>query len=188
MKFFVLIFLLCELAFSQIYKLNLEFDSFVNDENFVFRSGERTITCRYDDIRIINLAIKPQCMKIQADIRKYYINHKKSIENFMEKGRIYYVVVKKEILNENGKKVYLCDTYYKKYKTQYGLLAQGWAMPSAKQPPKDLLAKYNTAKRKGRGMFAQKHNELKECLFYGTPMKSQMKKPIAKDEFYIYYD
>jgi len=185
-----ILFLLLIVGFcaGKTHNLNLRFSEFKNDEFFVFAGSNGTVTCEFEGIKIINFAMKPKCMRRQSDIRNYYIEHKKSVEERLIVGKEYLILINDAKFRDiGGERIYMCRGFYgdkKDNDIQRKLLRYGWALPANNK--NSLYNRFHRhAKESKRGMYSFHFKELKNCLLHDIPMKSQPPE-FERDEFYEY--
>ena len=107
----------------------------------------------------------------------------------MKIGKTYRIITKDSAI-ENGKKFYYCDIYRKeKHNIRDQLFSYGWAVPvGVLAKDRAQIRRVENARANANGMFGVRFSELTNCLLFHKPMKSQRERPVAKDEFYEYYD
>lgn len=184
------IFLLfCASCGAQIYDFHAKFYDFVDENKFIFTDGENSITCKINGAEIINLNMKKECFRYQEDLDKYLQRHKKVLQKFMKIGKTYRIITKDSAI-ENGKKFYYCDIYRReKHNMRDELFSFGWAIPvGALAKDRAQIRRVENARANANGMFGVRFSELTNCLLFHKPMRSQRERPVAKDEFYEYYD
>lgn len=184
------IFLLfCASCGAQIYDFHAKFYDFVDENKFIFTDGENSITCKINGAEIINLNMKKECFRYQEDLDKYLQRHKKVLQKFMKIGKTYRIITKDSAI-ENGKKFYYCDIYRReKHNMRDELFSFGWAIPvGALAKDRAQIRRVENAQANANGMFGVRFSELTNCLLFHKPMRSQRERPVAKDEFYEYYD
>lgn len=184
------IFLLfCASCGAQIYDFHAKFYDFVDENKFIFTDGENSITCKINGAEIINLNMKKECFRYQEDLDKYLQRHKKVLRKFMKIGKTYRIITKDSAI-ENGKKFYYCDIYRReKHNIRDQLFSYGWAVPvGVLAKDRAQISRVENARANANGMFGVRFSELTNCLLFHKPMKSQRERPVAKDEFYEYYD
>lgn len=184
------IFLLfCASCGAQIYDFHAKFYDFVDENKFIFTDGENSITCKINGAEIINLNMKKECFRYQEDLDKYLQRHKKVLQKFMKIGKTYRIITKDSAI-ENGKKFYYCDIYRReKHNIRDELFSFGWAIPvGALAKDRAQIRRVENAQANANGMFGVRFSELTNCLLFHKPMRSQRERPVAKDEFYEYYD
>lgn len=184
------IFLLfCASCGAQIYDFHAKFYDFVDENKFIFTDGENSITCKINGAEIINLNMKKECFRYQEDLDKYLQRHKKVLRKFMKIGKTYRIITKDSAI-ENGKKFYYCDIYRReKHNIRDQLFSYGWAVPvGVLAKDRAQIRRVENARANANGMFGVRFSELTNCLLFHKPMKSQRERPVAKDEFYEYYD
>lgn len=184
------IFLLfCASCGAQIYDFHAKFYDFVDEDKFIFTDGENSITCKINGAEIINLNMKKECFRYQEDLDKYLQRHKKVLRKFMKIGKTYRIITKDSAI-ENGKKFYYCDIYRReKHNIRDQLFSYGWAVPvGVLAKDRAQIRRVENARANANGMFGVRFSELTNCLLFHKPMKSQRERPVAKDEFYEYYD
>lgn len=184
------IFLLfCASCGAQIYDFHAKFYDFVDEDKFIFTDGENSITCKINGAEIINLNMKKECFRYQEDLDKYLQRHKKVLRKFMKIGKTYRIITKDSAI-ENGKKFYYCDIYRReKHNIRDQLFSYGWAVPvGVLVKDRAQIRRVENARANANGMFGVRFSELTNCLLFHKPMKSQRERPVAKDEFYEYYD
>ena len=184
------IFLLfCASCGAQIYDFHAKFYDFVDENKFIFTDGENSITCKINGAEIINLNMKKECFRYQEDLDKYLQRHKKVLRKFMKIGKTYRIITKDSAI-ENGKKFYYCDIYRReKHNMRDELFSFGWAIPvGALAKDRAQIRRVENARANANGMFGVRFSELTNCLLFHKPMRSQRERPVAKDEFYEYYD
>lgn len=184
------IFLLfCASCGAQIYDFHAKFYDFVDENKFIFTDGENSITCKINGAEIINLNMKKECFRYQEDLDKYLQRHKKVLRKFMKIGKTYRIITKDSAI-ENGKKFYYCDIYRReKQNIRDQLFSYGWAVPvGVLAKDRAQIRRVENARANANGMFGVRFSELTNCLLFHKPMKSQRERPVAKDEFYEYYD
>ena len=184
------IFLLfCASCGAQIYDFHAKFYDFVDENKFIFTDGENSITCKINGAEIINLNMKKECFRYQEDLDKYLQRHKKALRKFMKIGKTYRIITKDSAI-ENGKKFYYCDIYRReKHNIRDQLFSYGWAVPvGVLAKDRAQIRRVENARANANGMFGVRFSELTNCLLFHKPMKSQRERPVAKDEFYEYYD
>lgn len=184
------IFLLfCASCGAQIYDFHAKFYDFVDENKFIFTDGENSITCKINGAEIINLNMKKECFRYQEDIDKYLQRHKKVLRKFMKIGKTYRIITKDSAI-ENGKKFYYCDIYRReKHNIRDQLFSYGWAVPvGVLAKDRAQIRRVENARANANGMFGVRFSELTNCLLFHKPMRSQRERPVAKDEFYEYYD
>ena len=133
--------------------------------------------------------MKKECFRYQEDLDKYLQRHKKALRKFMKIGKTYRIITKDSAI-ENGKKFYYCDIYRKeKHNIRDQLFSYGWAVPvGVLAKDRAQIRRVENARANANGMFGVRFSELTNCLLFHKPMKSQRERPVAKDEFYEYYD
>ena len=184
------IFLLfCASCGAQIYDFHAKFYDFVDENKFIFTDGENSITCKINGAEIINLNMKKECFRYQEDLDKYLQRHKKVLRKFMKIGKTYRIITKDSAI-ENGKKFYYCDIYRReKHNIRDQLFSYGWAVPvGVLAKDRAQIRRVENARANANGMFGVRFSELTNCLLFHKPMRSQRERPVAKDEFYEYYD
>ena len=184
------IFLLfCASCGAQIYDFHAKFYDFVDENKFIFTDGENSITCKINGAEIINLNMKKECFRYQEDLDKYLQRHKKVLQKFMKIGKTYRIITKDSAI-ENGKKFYYCDIYHReKHNIRDQLFSYGWAVPvGVLAKDRAQIRRVENARANANGMFGVRFSELTNCLLFHKPMRSQRERPVAKDEFYEYYD
>lgn len=184
------IFLLfCASCGAQIYDFHAKFYDFVDENKFIFTDGENSITCKINGAEIINLNMKKECFRYQEYLDKYLQRHKKVLRKFMKIGKTYRIITKDSAI-ENGKKFYYCDIYRReKHNIRDQLFSYGWAIPvGVLAKDRAQIRRVENARANANGMFGVRFSELTNCLLFHKPMKSQRERPVAKDEFYEYYD
>lgn len=184
------IFLLfCASCGAQIYDFHAKFYDFVDENKFIFTDGENSITCKINGAEIINLNMKKECFRYQEDLDKYLQRHKKVLRKFMKIGKTYRIITKDSAI-ENGKKFYYCDIYHReKHNIRDQLFSYGWAVPvGVLAKDRAQIRRVENARANANGMFGVRFSELTNCLLFHKPMRSQRERPVAKDEFYEYYD
>ena len=184
------IFLLfCASCGAQIYDFHAKFYDFVDENKFIFTDGENSITCKINGAEIINLNMKKECFRYQEDLDKYLQRHKKVLRKFMKIGKTYRIITKDSAI-ENGKKFYYCDIYHReKHNMRDELFSFGWAIPvGVLAKDRAQIRRVENARANANGMFGVRFSELTNCLLFHKPMRSQRERPVAKDEFYEYYD
>lgn len=184
------IFLLfCASCGAQIYDFHAKFYDFVDENKFIFTDGENSITCKINGAEIINLNMKKECFRYQEDLDKYLQRHKKVLRKFMKIGKTYRIITKDSAI-ENGKKFYYCDIYRReKHNIRDQLFSYGWAVPvGVFAKDRAQIRRVENARANANGMFGVRFSELTNCLLFHKPMRSQRERPVAKDEFYEYYD
>lgn len=184
------IFLLfCASCGAQIYDFHAKFYDFVDENKFIFTDGENSITCKINGAEIINLNMKKECFRYQEDLDKYLQRHKKVLQKFMKIGKTYRIITKDSAI-ENGKKFYYCDIYRReKHNIRDQLFSYGWAIPvGVLAKDRAQIRRVEDARANANGMFGVRFSELTNCLLFHKPMRSQRERPVAKDEFYEYYD
>ena len=184
------IFLLfCASCGAQIYDFHAKFYDFVDENKFIFTDGENSITCKIHGADILNLNMKKECFRYQEDLDKYLQRHKKVLQKFMKIGKTYRIITKDSAI-ENGKKFYYCDIYRReKHNMRDELFSFGWAIPvGALAKDRAQIRRVENAQANANGMFGVRFSELTNCLLFHKPMRSQRERPVAKDEFYEYYD
>lgn len=184
------IFLLfCASCGAQIYDFHAQFYDFVDENKFIFTDGENSITCKINGAEIINLNMKKECFRYQEDLDKYLQRHKKALRKFMKIGKTYRIITKDSAI-ENGKKFYYCDIYRReKHNIRDQLFSYGWAIPvGVLAKDRAQIRRVENAQANANGMFGVRFSELTNCLLFHKPMRSQRERPVAKDEFYEYYD
>ena len=184
------IFLLfCASCGAQIYDFHAKFYDFVDENKFIFTDGGSSIACKINGAEIINLNMKKECFRYQEDLDKYLQRHKKVLQKFMKIGKTYRIITKDSAI-ENGKKFYYCDIYRReKHNMRDELFSFGWAIPvGALAKDRAQIRRVENAQANANGMFGVRFSELTNCLLFHKPMRSQRERPVAKDEFYEYYD
>ena len=181
--------LVCASCGAQIYDFHAKFYDFVDENKFIFTDGENSITCKINGAEIINLNMKKECFRYQEDLDKYLQRHKKVLRKFMKIGKTYRIITKDSAI-ENGKKFYYCDIYRReKHNIRDQLFSYGWAVPvGVLAKDRAQIRRVENARANANGMFGVRFSELTNCLLFHKPMKSQRERPVAKDEFYEYYD
>ena len=166
-----------------------QFYDFVDENKFIFTDGENSITCKINGAEIINLNMKKECFRYQEDLDKYLQRHKKVLQKFMKIGKTYRIITKDSAI-ENGKKFYYCDIYRReKHNIRDQLFSYGWAVPvGVLAKDRAQIRRVEDARANANGMFGVRFSELTNCLLFHKPMRSQRERPVAKDEFYEYYD
>lgn len=184
-----ILLLFCTSCGAQIYDFHAKFYDFVDENKFIFTDGENSITCKINGAEIINLNMKKECFRYQEDLDKYLQRHKKVLRKFMKIGKTYRIITKDSAI-ENGKKFYYCDIYRReKHNIRDQLFSYGWAVPvGVLAKDRAQIRRVENARANANGMFGVRFSELTNCLLFHKPMKSQRERPVAKDEFYEYYD
>ena len=184
-----ILLLFCASCDAQIYDFHAKFYDFVDENKFIFTDGENSITCKINGAEIINLNMKKECFRYQEDLDKYLQRHKKVLRKFMKIGKTYRIITKDSAI-ENGKKFYYCDIYRReKQNIRDQLFSYGWAVPvGVLAKDRAQIRRVENARANANGMFGVRFSELTNCLLFHKPMKSQRERPVAKDEFYEYYD
>lgn len=184
-----ILLLFCASCDAQIYDFHAKFYDFVDENKFIFTDGENSITCKINGAEIINLNMKKECFRYQEDLDKYLQRHKKVLRKFMKIGKTYRIITKDSAI-ENGKKFYYCDIYHReKHNIRDQLFSYGWAVPvGVLAKDRAQIRRVENARANANGMFGVRFSELTNCLLFHKPMRSQRERPVAKDEFYEYYD
>ena len=184
-----ILLLFCASCDAQIYDFHAKFYDFVDENKFIFTDGENSITCKINGAEIINLNMKKECFRYQEDLDKYLQRHKKVLRKFMKIGKTYRIITKDSAI-ENGKKFYYCDIYRReKHNIRDQLFSYGWAVPvGVFAKDRAQIRRVENARANANGMFGVRFSELTNCLLFHKPMRSQRERPVAKDEFYEYYD
>ena len=184
-----ILLLFCTSCGAQIYDFHAKFYDFVDENKFIFTDGENSITCKINGAEIINLNMKKECFRYQEDLDKYLQRHKKVLRKFMKIGKTYRIITKDSAI-ENGKKFYYCDIYRReKHNIRDQLFSYGWAIPvGVLAKDRAQIRRVENAQANANGMFGVRFSELTNCLLFHKSMRSQRERPVAKDEFYEYYD
>ncbi|CZE47534.1 thermonuclease family protein [Campylobacter geochelonis] len=157
----------------------MQFNSFILDEYFTFKINPiKTIPCKFEQIELITLKDRPECLKKKKAIEAYKKDHKKAIENLLKPGKSYYVT-----LLENQKTYYICSVSDNKKNLSQLLVERGFAMPNTSN--KFLLELAKKARKEARGMFGGDFKLIGECIVDGTPIPGQ-EEPDEKVTYYSY--